>query len=76
MRIETERLVIRDLERKDQEQLFKIVWQKNVVRFMRDWAENSPNPGSFDGYVDWHQSQKDSTDVYESIGFEIFDSYN
>ena len=28
MRIETERLVIRDLERKDQEQLFKIVWQK------------------------------------------------
>lgn len=43
---------------------------------MRDWAENSPNPGSFDGYVDWHQSQKDSTDVYESIGFEIVDSYN
>ena len=76
MRIETERLVIRDLERKDQEQLFKIVWQKNVVRFMRDWSENSPNPESFDGYVDWHQSQKDSTDVYESIGFEILDSYN
>lgn len=28
MRIETERLVIRDLERKDQEQLCKIVWKK------------------------------------------------
>lgn len=52
MRIETERLVIRDLERKDQEQLYKIVWQKNVVRFMRDWSENSPSPESFDGYVD------------------------
>lgn len=48
MRIETERLVIRDLERKDQEQLYKIVWQKNVVRFMRDWSENSPSPESFD----------------------------
>ena len=37
MRMETERLVIRDLERKDQEQLYKIVWQKNVVRFMRSF---------------------------------------
>ena len=52
MRIETQRLIIRDLERKDQEQLYKIVWQKNVVRFMKDWSENSPNPQSFDGYID------------------------
>lgn len=29
MRIETGRLVIRDLERKDQNQLYKIVWQKH-----------------------------------------------
>ena len=33
MRIETDRLVIRDLEQKDKEQLFKIVWQKEVIRF-------------------------------------------
>lgn len=71
MRIETERLIIRDLERKDQEQLFKIVWQKNVVRFMRDWSENSPNPESFDGYIDWHQTQKESTDVYECKRYAI-----
>ena len=71
MRIETERLVIRDLERKDQEQLYKIVWQKNVVRFMRDWSENSPSPESFDGYVDWHQTQKDSVDVYECKRYAI-----
>lgn len=43
MRIETERLIIRDLEQKDKEQLYKIVWQEEVVRFMRDWSENSPN---------------------------------
>lgn len=36
MRIETERLIIRDLEQKDKEQLFKIVWQKEVVRFLGD----------------------------------------
>ncbi len=71
MRIETERLVIRDLERKDQKQLYKIVWQKNVVRFMRDWSENSPCPESFDEYVDWHQTQKDSTDVYECKRYAI-----
>ena len=67
MRLETERLIIRDLERKDQKQLYKIVWQKNVVRFMKDWSENSPSPESFDGYVDWHQTQKDSIDVYERV---------
>ncbi len=40
MRIETDRLIIRDLEKKDKEQIFKIVWQKEVIRFMKDWSEN------------------------------------
>lgn len=71
MNIKTKRLMIRDLERKDEEQLFKIVWQKNVVRFMKDWSENSPSPESFDGYIDWHQTQKDSTDVYETKRYAI-----
>ncbi|MGN1370272.1 MAG: GNAT family N-acetyltransferase [Aristaeellaceae bacterium] len=64
MRIETERLVIRDLEQKDKAQLYKIVWQKNVVRFMRDWSEHAPDAEAFTGYIQWHQTQKDSTDVY------------
>lgn len=71
MYIETKRLVIRDLERKDEEQLFKIVWQKNVVEYMRDWSENSPSPEAFDGYIDWHQSQKDSKDVYENKRYAV-----
>ena len=71
MRIETERLIIRDLEQKDKEQLFKIVWQKDVVRFMRDWSENSPNAESFTGYIDWHQTQKDSTDMYECKRYAV-----
>ena len=71
MRIETERLIIRDLEHKDQVQLHRIVWQKNVVRFMRDWSAHSPDPASFDGYVAWHQTQKDSTDVYTCKRYAI-----
>lgn len=71
MRIETKRLVIRDLEQKDKEQLYKIVWQENVVRFMRDWSEHSPDSESFTGYIEWHQTQKDSTDVYECKRYAV-----
>lgn len=71
MRIETDRLIIRDLKQKDKEQLFKIVWQKNVVRFMKDWSENSPSAESFTGYIDWHQTQKDSIDVYECKRYAV-----
>lgn len=71
MHIETARLRIRDLEHKDAQQLFKIVWQKNVVRFMRDWSENNPSPKSFEGYINWRQKQKDSLDVYENKRYAI-----
>lgn len=71
MRLETRRLVIRDLERKDEEQLQRIVWQRNIVRFMKDWSENSSIPGRLRGYIDWHQTQKDSTDVYENKRYAI-----
>lgn len=71
MHLETERLIIRDLEQKDAKQLFKIVWQKDVIRFMRDWSENSPSEESFQGYIEWHQTQKDSTDVYECKRYAI-----
>lgn len=54
MYLETERLIIRDLNPKDATQLYKIVWQKDVVRFMRDWSANSPNAESFKGYIEKH----------------------
>lgn len=71
MYLETDRLVIRDLDYKDEGQLYKIVWQKDVVRFMRDWSENSPSAESFNGYIEWHQTQKDSTDMYECKRYAI-----
>ena len=63
MLLKTDRIIIRDLERKDKENLYKIVWQKNVVRFMGDWSEYNPLPESFNGYIDWHQSRMESKDI-------------
>lgn len=60
MRIETERLLIRDLAPMDEERLCAIVWQKDIVRFMGDWSENCDR---LQGFIAWHQTQKDSTDV-------------
>lgn len=71
MHIETERLIIRDLEHGDQNQLFKIVRQPEIVRFMRDWSVNKPTPDSFKGYINWHQSQKDALDVYKNKRYAI-----
>ena len=63
MRIETERLLIRDLDPTDEDDLRRIVRQKNVVRFMRDWSDLCDRPGRLRDYIAWHQTQKDSTDV-------------
>ena len=38
---------------------------------MKDWSENSPSPEAFHGYIDWHQSQKDSKDVYENKRYAV-----
>jgi [ribosomal protein S5]-alanine N-acetyltransferase len=71
MRIETNQIVIRDFERKDAENLYRIVREKNIFRFMPDWAENNDSPQSFWGYIDWHQTQKNSADIYENKRYAI-----
>lgn len=71
MRIETKRIVIRDFERKDAKNLYRIVRENSILRFMPDWSENGDAPESYWRYIDWHQSQKDSTDVYENKRYVI-----
>lgn len=71
MRIETNRIVIRDFERKDAENLYRIVREKDILRFMPDWSESADSPEGYWGYIDWHQTQKDSTDVYENKRYVI-----
>lgn len=71
MRIELDEIVIRDFARKDAEDLFRIVREKEIYRFMRDWADNASVPADYYGYIDWLQSQKDSTDVYKNKRYAI-----
>lgn len=71
MRIETKHLIIRDFERKDAENLYRIVREKNILRFMPDWAEGNDSPKSYYGYIDWHQTQKNSTDIYKNKRYVI-----
>ena len=71
MRLETDRLIIRDLRRGDESRIQAIVRQRDVVRFMRDWSENCSVEGRLARYIDWHQTQADSTDVYENKRYAV-----
>ena len=71
MHIETERLIIRDFAPCDKDQLFKIAWQENVVKYMRDWSENNPKPDCFNRFIQWRQSQAESTDIYENKRYAV-----
>lgn len=71
MLIETERLIIRDFQQEDKDKLMKIIWQKDVIRFMRDWSESSKVEGRLLGYIDWLEKQKDSKDIYENKRYAV-----
>jgi ribosomal-protein-alanine N-acetyltransferase len=71
MLLKSDRIIIRDLERTDKDNLYRIIWQKNVVRFMGDWSEYNPSPESFNDYIDWHQSRKESKDIYENKRYAV-----
>ncbi len=71
MRIETSNIIIRDFEMKDAENLYRIVREKDILRFMPDWAENKNSPQDYYGYIDWQQTQKESKDVYQNKRYAI-----
>ena len=55
MNIQTERLVIRDFAQRDAEDLYRIVREKNILRFMADWAEGH---GDIQDYCDFINSMR------------------
>lgn len=71
MYIELNHIVIRDFERKDTDLLRGIVHEKDIVRFMKDWSENAQNPENLYGFIDWLQTQKESTNIYENKRYAI-----
>jgi hypothetical protein len=52
MYIELNKIIIRDFERKDANNLYRIVREDNIVKFMKDWSENSKTPEGYFGYID------------------------
>lgn len=71
MKLLNDSIVIRDFTRKDAEALHQIIHQQEVLRFMRDWAENNPTPESLYSFIDRMQRKKDSTDVYENKRYAV-----
>lgn len=71
MYIELNEIVIRDFERKDVDILHSIVREKEIVRFMKDWSENAPQPKDFLEFIDWLQTQTESTNIYENKRYAV-----
>ena len=71
MIIRTQNIVIRAFERKDACNLYRIVREENIMRFMPDWAEGRSSPQDYYSYMDEQQSKKDSIDVYKNQGYVI-----
>lgn len=71
MLIETQDIIIRDFDKKDAKLIYDIVHEKEIVRFMRDWSENTQKPEDLYGFIDWLQTQKESTDIYENKRYAI-----
>ena len=71
MQIKTENAVIRAFERKDAINLCRIVREKGILRFMPDWAEGKTEPQDYYDWIDWQQSQKESTDIYQNKRYAI-----
>ncbi|WP_145019191.1 GNAT family N-acetyltransferase [Paenibacillus sp. Y412MC10] len=66
MRIETQNVVIRTLEKKDAKRFYSIARESAVYRYMPDWADGRAHPKDYYGLIDQYQKQSDNTDI--SIG--------
>jgi len=63
MTIQTQRLVIRDFTRADAENLYRIVREENILRFMADWAEGTACPQDYYKYIDGMRRRKPSKNM-------------
>ena len=70
MNLNTERLLIRDFAREDAEALYRIVREKNILRFMGDWAAHE-GMGDYLDWIDWCQQQRDFKDVRENKRYAV-----
>lgn len=63
MRLGIGDIVIRCFEHKDAENIYRIVREKSIVRFMSDWSENASTAEEYYDYIDYQKTVEDSTDI-------------
>lgn len=63
MHITTENIVIRAFAKKDLENLYAIVREAAIYRFMPDWADEFLTPQDYESLIDWFIEQQDTTDI-------------
>ncbi|MDU1912114.1 GNAT family protein [Fusobacterium sp.] len=66
MYIKTENIVIRAFAKKDIKNLYTIVRETAIYRFMPDWADEFPTLQDYEPLIDWFIKQQDTIDI--SIG--------
>ena len=71
MYIKTSNVVIRAFERKDAENLYSIVREADIYRFMPDWADGYLVPQDYYKPIDWFWQQQDNTDISISRRYAI-----
>ena len=71
MHLELDGITIRNFERKDAPALHRIVREKEIARFMKDWSENAPEPEDFYEYIDWMRAKSDTRDIRENKRYAI-----
>jgi RimJ/RimL family protein N-acetyltransferase len=71
MLLNCDEIIVRDFERKDAQNIFRIVREKNILRFIPDWAENQKTQEEYYDPIDWYQTQKDSKDVFENKRYVV-----
>jgi len=71
MNIQTRRLVIRNFTCADAEALFRIAREKNMLRFMADWAGENEQPQDYYKYIDWMRRRKHSKDMRRNKRYAV-----
>ena len=63
MHLTTERLLIRDFDQADKLDLFRMIWQSNVVKFMQDWSAYAMQSDDLTNFIDYMQTKQSCIDV-------------
>jgi len=63
MYIESNRLIIKDFDLKDRFDLFRMIYQNDVVKFMKDWSDEIKQPDDFNGFINYMRSKSDCKDI-------------